>query len=270
MELTLVNQITSVVIVSSVVFLCLYLLFSFFELFYSAERGQGVRGRLRNLSITVVHFVIGMTVSLWVSSFFHFDTKEVAGGDWVHNTLLIMLFIFVKDFFFYWYHRAQHRITFLWPIHEIHHADTELNVTSSYRTYWLELPIQSLVVSVPVALIVGNFVDLFFVSYLTILAWEFFTHANLRLNMSFLSPVLCGPQVHRIHHSTKKEHRDKNFAQHFPIFDVIFGTYYAPAKNEFPPTGSRGLAVDASQDSVMLHPLSAWIKMFKSRKKIRN
>ena len=30
---------------------------------------------------------------------------------------------------------------------------------------------------------------------------------------------------------------DKNFAAYFPIWDVLFGTYWHPRKGEFPPTG---------------------------------
>ena len=47
--------------------------------------------------------------------------------------------------------------------------------------------------------------------------------------------------MHCIHHSILDEHKDKNFAQFFPFIDVIFGTYFAPIKNEFPATGTEAL-----------------------------
>ena len=49
--------------------------------------------------------------------------------------------------------------------------------------------------------------------------------------------VITGPQYHRIHHSFQLEHLDKNFAAFFPIWDILFGTYYHPGKDEFPSTG---------------------------------
>ena len=48
---------------------------------------------------------------------------------------------------------------------------------------------------------------------------------------------------HRIHHSREIAHRDKNFAVYFPIWDVLFGTYYAPAREEFPATGIQGVTI---------------------------
>ena len=71
-------------------------------------------------------------------------------------------------------------------------------------------------------------------------AWTFFIHANLKLGLGRLSWLVDGPQVHRIHHSKLPEHFDRNFAAFFPIWDVIFGTYYHPRRGEFPPTGVTG------------------------------
>jgi sterol desaturase/sphingolipid hydroxylase (fatty acid hydroxylase superfamily) len=44
------------------------------------------------------------------------------------------------DLIFYWVHRAQHHFEFLWSMHSFHHSDDDVNVTSSYRHYWLEKP----------------------------------------------------------------------------------------------------------------------------------
>jgi sterol desaturase/sphingolipid hydroxylase (fatty acid hydroxylase superfamily) len=38
--------------------------------------------------------------------------------------------------------------------------------------------------------------------------------------------VVYPPTGHRVHHSALPEHRDKNFAGIFPIWDHLFGTYY--------------------------------------------
>jgi sterol desaturase/sphingolipid hydroxylase (fatty acid hydroxylase superfamily) len=65
-------------------------------------------------------------------------------------------------------------------------------------------------------------------------AWTFLIHANLKLSLGPLSWLVDGPQVHRIHHSQLPQHFDRNFAAFFPIWDVLFGTYYHPARGEFP------------------------------------
>jgi sterol desaturase/sphingolipid hydroxylase (fatty acid hydroxylase superfamily) len=61
-------------------------------------------------------------------------------------------------------------------------------------------------------------------------------HMNLRVGFGRFV-LLNSPQYHRIHHSSQPSHRDKNFAALFPIFDVMGGTHYLPAADEYPATG---------------------------------
>src|ERR1700730_11405790 len=62
-------------------------------------------------------------------------------------------------------------------------------------------------------------------------------HSAIRVRLPWLERVLVTPQVHRIHHSIDSEHYNRNFADALPIFDILFGTYCRPGKNEFPVTG---------------------------------
>jgi len=43
--------------------------------------------------------------------------------------------------------------------------------------------------------------------------------------------------VHRIHHSVDAKHYNWNFADALQIFDIVFGTYHRPGREEFPATG---------------------------------
>jgi sterol desaturase/sphingolipid hydroxylase (fatty acid hydroxylase superfamily) len=95
-------------------------------------------------------------------------------------------------------------------------------------------------------------------------SWLLFTHANLRLRLGLLTPILCGPHVHRIHHSNLIRHRDKNFAQFFPIFDVVFGTYYRPGRDEFPTTGTQSMASDSRLGDVLARPFLTWAHAFRT------
>ena len=51
-------------------------------------------------------------------------------------------------------------------------------------------------------------------------------------------PSLCdgNTQSHRIHHSHREEHRDKNFGAIFSLWDQLFGTQYRKY-DEYPETG---------------------------------
>ena len=68
--------------------------------------------------------------------------------------------------------------------------------------------------------------------------------------------------ITRIHHSIEPEHRDKNFAVWFPIYDVLFGTAHRPKPGEFPETGVAGVEVATLSDAFML-PFDRWWAMAK-------
>ena len=67
--------------------------------------------------------------------------------------------------------------------------------------------------------------------------WDYFNHMNTRIELKWLTPVLSGPQLHRIHHSVNHQHYDKNYAAFFPLWDILFQTVHFPKFNEFPQVG---------------------------------
>ena len=239
--------------------LAFVLLCTAIELVRPAEPGQGGRGRLRNLAHLVVFQAFGLAaLALWMRWGPGLPRRAPAPGPG-EAALLVVANLFTIDFVYYWYHRAQHRFPALWAIHELHHADASLNATSSFRTYWLEMPVQAALVLTPSLLLFG---DQGAVHAFGLLVGSYglliFSHCNFRLALGPLSGIVCGPQVHRIHHSRLPQHRDRNFAQYFPVLDRLFGTWYAPARDEFPPTGAEGLASDASLGTVLVRPLRIW------------
>ena len=102
-------------------------------------------------------------------------------------------------------------------------------------------------------------------------AWGYIIHMNFRLDLGRLSLMLVGPQAHRIHHSILERHRDKNFAAFFPVWDILFGTFYRPKAGEYPPTGVYGVPSDASMKDILFGPFVAWKHMFtECRKALKN
>lgn len=84
------------------------------------------------------------------------------------------------------------------------------------------------------------------------------SHANVRLQLGKLTPWLTGHQFQRLHHSIEMKHRDKNFAQYFPVFDKLFSTYYKPEKDEFPKTGLAEVASDIYPHKAVIRPFKLW------------
>jgi len=158
-------------------------------------------------------------------------------GSFGGQVLQALVFFFVLDFFYYWFHRSQHVFSWFWVQHKIHHSENSLNVTTGNRHHWLEEPLRVFLIWLPIGLVFQQKPVTIAWLWSGFLLWGYFIHMNLRLPLGPLTPVLCGPQLHRIHHSNLPEHRDKNFAAFFPVFDVLFGTYCKPQRGTYPTTG---------------------------------
>jgi sterol desaturase/sphingolipid hydroxylase (fatty acid hydroxylase superfamily) len=180
---------------------------------------------------------------------------------------LSLIWLVMKDFFYYWFHRLQHTSRWLWMEHMLHHTDEHLNVTTSVRHHWLEMPLYAVCVAAPLLLLFHPpLITIPIASVLTNLL-DYFIHSNAKLGFGRLSWLLTSPQNHRIHHSKLPEHRDKNFAVVTPLWDVLFGTYYHPGKDEYPPTGlSSGEKVESLRRALIL-PFPKWYRMIFPRNK---
>jgi sterol desaturase/sphingolipid hydroxylase (fatty acid hydroxylase superfamily) len=171
-----------------------------------------------------------------------------------------LLSILIFDFFYYWYHRSEHKYPGLWVMHKLHHLDPGINVSTNLRHHWLEDVGRIPMITIPMAILfdlsprAGGAVGFSFS------VWTFFIHANLKLSLGRLSWLVDGPQVHRIHHSKLLQHFDRNFAAFFPIWDVIFGTYYHPGRGEFPPTGVSGEPQVTTLREAAWLPFRTWLR----------
>jgi len=260
------------------VMLGLIALLGVFERIVPAQAGQSIRGRVRNVGFVAIYQLAGGIV---VSALFYLalpllvlpsDTPPRRSP--LEQAAVVVLYIFLTDMVFYWYHRAQHSLPLLWPVHELHHSDDQLNATSSLRTYLLDRPLQFIVISLPIAAIAAAVPALGAIRlspevarlmYLVSVTWLFFSHANIRLQLGRCSWVATGPQLHRLHHSIESRHQGRNFAQFFPVLDVVFGTYQAPQPNEFPCTGTPDMPSDTRLTDALRRPFQQWFRAFLSQ-----
>jgi len=154
---------------------------------------------------------------------------------------MIVVPLFLHDLWYYWSHRLAHKVPVLWAFHKIHHSDERMNTATWARDHFLQAGWNAFFSVFTLGLIVD--LDLreagkaALYSTLFLSALSMFYHSAIRVQLPWLDRILVTPQVHRIHHSIGPEHYNKNFADGLPIFDILFGTYYRPAKDEFPATG---------------------------------
>jgi sterol desaturase/sphingolipid hydroxylase (fatty acid hydroxylase superfamily) len=154
---------------------------------------------------------------------------------WRFLSSLIVLVLAI-EVFSYFVHRLQHAIPALWAMHSLHHSAESLTVIVGARHYWFEgvamvafLPFVDLVFRTPPEL-------LFVIAILYFLPDQC-AHLNIRFSLGRFALLINHPQYHRIHHSLLPQHRDKNFCKLLPVIDVLLGTAWIPAADEFPPTG---------------------------------
>jgi sterol desaturase/sphingolipid hydroxylase (fatty acid hydroxylase superfamily) len=171
----------------------------------------------------------------------------------------------MRDFFYYWFHRLQHGSKWLWAQHALHHADEHMNFTTSVRHHWLEMPLEALFVDVPLLLLFRPPVITLALVATALSLTQFTNHMNFRFGLGRLGWLIATPQSHRIHHSMLEEHIDKNFAAFFPFWDVIFGTYHAPRKGEYPATGLASGERVRTIGQALLLPFITWRKLWRSR-----
>jgi len=125
---------------------------------------------------------------------------------------------------------------------------------------------ETVAVIVPAAILFKPPIVTIPLAYLITQGMSYFIHLNSRISLGPLTPIIAGPQTHRIHHSKLPEHIDKNFAAIFPLWDVIFGTYYHPKKGECPPCGLASGETVHSFRYALLMPFMTWVKMLKGGK----
>src|SRR5262249_57445689 len=73
--------------------------------------------------------------------------------------------------------------------------------------------------------------------------------------------VVLTPQMDRIHHSKVPAHIDRNFAFIFPLWDVLFSTYYHPRADEYPKTGLASGETIVSARQAVAWPFLRWLDL---------
>ena len=137
----------------------------------------------------------------------------------------------LADFVGYWMHRLFHRGRW-WPFHAVHHSSREVDWLSSVRLH----PVNDVVARVAqvLPLMLLGFNPFVLVAYAPVLSlYAIMLHANVNWTFGPLRAVLASPVFHRWHHTKEAEAMDKNFAGFFPLWDILFGTYYMP-RDKFP------------------------------------
>jgi len=209
------------------------------------RRHPGPTDWVRNLQAFALDFTLAFFVNRFMPSWM--------GGSLLHSEamslwLAVPLFIVVRDFTEWLYHYAQHRLPWLWAMHSLHHSDPEMTVLTTNRHFWGDRFLKSVTIWTLSTMIIAPSGAVFQI-YVVIALYNYFVHANLKVDFGRWSWLLNSPAYHRRHHSRLPEHYDSNLAAMLPIWDVIFGMYRRP--DGWPPCGLDDEAPRSFTDLVL-------------------
>lgn len=180
---------------------------------------------LSSMLVQVITF-LALAPSTWINHHGWLDAvqADVRSLTWLVQFLLAML---LTDLVQYWFHRAFHRVPFLWGFHAVHHSATAMDWLAGARMHFIEIILLRGVTSLP--LLTLGFLPSVMQAYVgMVYVYSSLVHANLRGDFDRLGRWIVVPRFHHWHHAIEAEAIDKNFAIHFPWLDRLFGTWHLP------------------------------------------
>jgi sterol desaturase/sphingolipid hydroxylase (fatty acid hydroxylase superfamily) len=136
--------------------------------------------------------------------------------------------VFVLDFSVgYLSHRTMHMWPPMWRVHQIHHNDPFVDVTTTYRTHPIETIWRFVFGIVPIW-ILGLPAQAIVIQRLLQVTNGIMEHANVRLWPAVdrvLSQFFVTPNIHKIHHSRAIHETNSNYANLTTLYDRLLGTY---------------------------------------------
>ncbi len=216
-----------------------YLIIGLLAVFFTLEQVSGTpftfkkRGNhlLQNILFQVILTILNLFfVSLQVYCIEWLNANKIGMLYFVELPFWTKLFLGVMlyDFTTYWIHRASHKIPLLWRLHRVHHSDTTMDSSTTFRFHPLELILVYQTGNILTAAIFGTDVTSMALYYLIIYVFFFFEHSNLHypkwLNSTF-GLVFVMPDHHRVHHHQEQFYTDSNFADILILWDRLFGTF---------------------------------------------
>ncbi|WP_417685157.1 sterol desaturase family protein [Roseibium sp.] len=186
----------------------------------------------------------GVGLALWASENGFGLLNLLDWQNWTGALAGVAAFL-VLDFAVWFQHLAAHKIPVLWRIHQVHHADGDVDVTTALRFHPIEILLSFLWKGL-VILGLGAPVEAVLVFEIVLNGAAMFNHANAALPQWLdrgLRLVIVTPDMHRVHHSAKPSETDSNYGFNLAIWDRIFRTYTAQ-----PEKGHLGMTIGLSED----------------------
>ncbi|MGE8363807.1 MULTISPECIES: sterol desaturase family protein [Cupriavidus] len=229
------------------------------EAWYWARRDSAVyslRDTVSNAALALMHqasdafFLWLMVRTVYTWSYQH-GLKAMPQTLWSFLLLLLL-----QDFLYYWFHRASHRVRWMWASHVTHHSSEGMNFSTAFRQS-LTYPLSGMwLFWIPLALI-GFTPDWVILAVGLNLAFQFFVHTRLGGRWHRLEWLVNTPSVHRVHHARNPQYIDRNYAGVLTVWDRMFGSF---VPEQAPP--EYGITRGIASHNPLILTFHEWRDMF--------
>lgn len=191
-----------------------------------ADRVYRLWDSICNLSCGVGQQVLAVLLEVVVIGGYVAVHDRFALAHWPASSPLSWLGAFLLlDCAYYWFHRASHRINFIWATHAVHHQSEEYNLSVALRQSWFQ-PVLTVPFYLPLA-VLGVPPAMFVTVHTLDILYQFWIHTRAIGRMGPLEWILNTPSHHRVHHGIDPKYIDKNYAGTLIVWDRMFGTFQA-------------------------------------------
>lgn len=159
--------------------------------------------------------------------------------DWPYWVKLVIALL-ALDLAIWFQHLVSHKVPVFWRLHQVHHADRDIDVTTAVRFHPVEIAL-SMLWKIAVVIPLGASPFAVFLFEVILNACAMFNHANIALPAWLdraLRLFIVTPDMHRVHHSVLYREHDRNYGFNLSLWDRLFRTYLAQ-----PGAGHQGMTI---------------------------
>lgn len=148
--------------------------------------------------------------------------------EWPYWVKLVIALL-ALDLAIWFQHLVSHKVPVFWRLHQVHHADRDIDVTTAVRFHPVEIAL-SMLWKIAVVIPLGASPFAVFLFEVILNACAMFNHANIALPAWLdraLRLFIVTPDMHRVHHSVLYREHDRNYGFNLSLWDRLFRTYLA-------------------------------------------
>ena len=219
------------------VFLAVFVVMAAAEALRPKRKLSYPRGRrwVTNLAIVAVDsFVVRLMAALAiplvaVAAALHAGRQGWGLFNWLDWPfwLEVLLTVVILDLAIWFQHLVSHKVPLLWRLHQMHHADVDIDVTTAIRFHPVEIAL-SMLWKIVCVYALGASPEAVILFEIVLNGCAMFNHANVALTAGVdrvLRLVIVTPDMHRVHHSVLHHEHDSNYGFNLSVWDRMFRTY---------------------------------------------